>query len=159
MATAVVAASARASRVTGAPALEEPWRSLRSAYHSLRQRWAAVLAQFDLSVSEYVVLDVCARGSAKASDVARAIGITPAGGTDAIDRLEARRLVRRVADPNDRRAVLVSLTSTGRRRYGETKTAVRAILNDLDSAMTAEERRALAVGLTALVRALPRGPA
>lgn len=159
MATAGVVTSRRTSQIPAVPALEEPWHSLRSAYHSLRQRWAAALAGFDLSVSEYVVLDLCTRGPAKASEVARAIGVTPAGATDVIDRLERRHLVRRVADPDDRRAVRVLLTPLGGRSYRETKTAVRTMLHALGEAMTDTERRALTVGLTALVRALPRGPA
>jgi len=149
------AVRAKVSRRLG-PGLEEPWRSLHSAYHALRLRGRVVLGQFDLSVSEFAVLDLCARAPAKASQIAREVGVTPAGATDVIDRLEERRLVRRVADPTDRRAVLVSLAALGLRRHRETRAAVRSMLDEVDRAMTPAERRALALGMAALLRALPR---
>ena len=115
-----------------------------------------MLGRFDVSVSEFAVLDLCARAPAKASQIAREVGVTPAGATDVIDRLEERRLVRRVADPTDRRAVLVALTALGLRRNRETRTAVSSMLREVDRAMTPAERRALALGIAALLRTLSR---
>jgi len=39
--------------------------------------------------------------------------LSSAGVTSRIDRLERRRFVRRLADPNDRRGVLIELTDEG----------------------------------------------
>ena len=139
--------------------LDEPWLSLRQAYHSLRQRWGELLTRVDLSLSEYGVLELCARSPARASEVARAIGITPAGATDVIDRLERRRFVRRIADPTDRRAVRVELTDAGVRIHREVIVARRSVLQEIDRAMPESERRSLVLGLTALVRALSEDPA
>ena len=118
-----------------------------------------MLSGSNLSLSEYGVLQLCARAPAKASEVAQAIGITPAGATDVIDRLEKRRFVRRVAHPTDRRAVLVQLTATGARVHRESRAARMAVLHDIDRALTETERRALLLGLTALLRAMPQEPA
>ncbi|MGA7923718.1 MAG: MarR family transcriptional regulator, partial [Thermoplasmata archaeon] len=134
--------------------LEPPWPNLREAYFLLRERWSRNFEQLGLSFSDYVVLDLCARGLARASDVARAIGITAAGATDVIDRLEGRRLVRRVADPKDRRAVHIRLTAAGQRLYRAARLSNRATKKGLDDAMSVAERRALTSGLIALTRAL-----
>ena len=137
---------------------DEVWGPLREAYRLLRQRWATSLGRLDLSLSEYGLLELCTRAPARASEVARAIGITPAGATDVIDRLEGRQVIRRAADPEDRRAVLVRLTPRGRRLYREAKGTRRAFFEGLLAELTLEERRSLFVGLTALVRAVPREP-
>ena len=100
---------------------------------------------------------MCDPAPARATEVARQIGITPAGATDLIDRMEERRLVLRSADPRDRRAVLVRLAPSGVRRYRETKAAVRSILRELDDTLTDRERAALVRGVTALARALAEG--
>lgn len=134
--------------------LEPPWPNLREAYFLLRERWTENLEELGLSFSDYLVLDLCARGSARASDVGRAIGITAAGATDVIDRLEGRRLVRRVAHPNDRRSVHIRLTPAGRRRYRAARMSNRATKRALDQAMSDLERQALTKGLMALTRAL-----
>jgi DNA-binding MarR family transcriptional regulator len=136
--------------------LEPPWQTLREANFLLRARWSQELARFSLSYSDYVVLELCRRGPARASDVARALGLTAAGATDALDRLEQRRLVRRSADPADRRAVRIRSTAAGRRLLRQANSVKRATLRYLNEAMSPEERRALSSGLGALTRALRR---
>jgi DNA-binding MarR family transcriptional regulator len=139
--------------------VEEPFQRLREAMFLMRSRWRRELEQFDLTYSDYLVLAVCARGPARASEVARALGVTPAATTDALDRLERRTLVRRSPDPKDRRGVRIRLTPAGSRLVRQTRTAKRATMRYLRDAMSATEREALAVGLGALTRALrqPRG--
>jgi DNA-binding MarR family transcriptional regulator len=138
--------------------LAMPWQILREAYFLLRARWTDQLAVCDLSVSEYVVLELCAQSSARASEVASAVGITAAGGTDVIDRLETRQLVRRATDPRDRRAVRIQLTPAGRRLFQKAGAMKRATLLHLERAMTVREREALTSGLAALARALRKRP-
>jgi DNA-binding MarR family transcriptional regulator len=150
-----LSASPRAAGTAASPS-ELPWPFLREAYFLFRERWAEHLRRFDLSLSDYLVLELCAQDPAKASEVARFVGLTAAGATDLIDRLESRRLVHRVAHPNDRRVVLIRLTSTGQRLYREARSSTRATLRQLNGAMSAEERRALTAGLVALGRALRR---
>jgi DNA-binding MarR family transcriptional regulator len=135
---------------------ETPWQELREASFLLRARWGEQLGRLDLSVSEFVVLELCGRGPARASEVARVLGLTPAGATDALDRLEARRLVRRVADATDRRAVQVVLTPAGQRLRRKGRSAKDSTLRYLDQTMSRAERRALSEGLQALTRALRR---
>jgi len=134
----------------------EPWLSLFETYYALREQLSDRLTPYGLSFSEYAVLAQCDRSPTRASDVARAAGLTPAGGTDILDRLERRRLVLRSVHPSDRRAILVRLTAEGRRAYRESRRGLRRLVRAVDRKMTDEERRALRVGLQSLTRALPR---
>ncbi len=137
---------------------DSPWHTLREANFLLRSRWTLELGRFGLSYSDYVALEICGRAAARASDVARALGLTAQGATDAIDRLEARGLVRRVSDRLDRRAVRIRLTPAGRRLRRQTHSAKRATLRYLNGAMSPADRRALFQGLGALTRALRTSP-
>lgn len=55
-----------------------------------------------------------------AGAIAAATGLTPAATTALIDRLEVRGLVRREADPKDRRRVLVAQTEASHRLVADT---------------------------------------
>ncbi len=67
----------------------------------------------------------------------RGLMLSSAGVTSRIDRLERRGLVRRLADPDDRRGVIVELTDQGRDVVDEAVAAVtisdRQLLERLDS--------------------------
>jgi DNA-binding MarR family transcriptional regulator len=66
----------------------------------------------------------------------RGLMLSSAGVTSRIDRLERRGLVRRLADPDDRRGVIVELTDQGREVVDEAVAAVaisdRQLLERLD---------------------------
>ena len=134
------------------PGQDETWAYLRTAYHELRRRRMQFLRELGLSWSEYHVVQACAGAPAKPSEIAESVGLTPAGVTDVLDRLEQRRLVRRASHPKDRRAVLVELTRAGERLYGETRSALQTEARELSGALTPEEREALITGLGALLR-------
>jgi DNA-binding MarR family transcriptional regulator len=51
------------------------------------------------------------------SDLARSVVLSKSGLTTLVDRLEDRGLLRRVADPDDRRAIRITLTERGRARF------------------------------------------
>jgi DNA-binding MarR family transcriptional regulator len=147
-------------RIADGPKLlsaETPWENLREAHFLLRVRFQQELGRFDMSVPDFMLLDRCGKGPARAAEVARALGLTAAGTTDALDRLEERRLVRRTVDPRDRRAVQVVLTPAGRRALKRAHSAKEATLRYLDRELSHDERRALTEGLVALTRALRRG--
>jgi DNA-binding MarR family transcriptional regulator len=68
----------------------------------------AIAAKIGLSASDTKTLDVLLRqGPCTAGELARHTGLTTASVTSLIDRLEAKHLVRRVADAADRRRVIV----------------------------------------------------
>ncbi|HTZ62124.1 MAG TPA: MarR family transcriptional regulator [Thermoplasmata archaeon] len=119
---------------------------------AFKRRQRAVLEQAGLSYSEWTGLHISAQGGARAREVAESIGLTSAGITDLVDRLEARRLVRRAPDPDDRRAIRIELTEAGRRLHTETRrTSLLAFARILGS-LSAGEYAALVKGLRAFAR-------
>jgi DNA-binding MarR family transcriptional regulator len=68
--------------------------------------------------------------------------------TQLVDRLEADGLVRRQADPNDRRARLATLTAAGRRACREGSRVQEAAERSLLGKLSASESRQLAELLT-----------
>lgn len=70
----------------------------------------AVGRRYDLNAADRRCLGLVAEGPRSAGDIAAQTALTPASVTTLIDRLEARKLVRRRADAADRRKVLVEAT-------------------------------------------------
>lgn len=69
-----------------------------------------------LSHGEYKLLlqlSVAPSGRRSAGDLSRALMLSTGGMTNRLDRLEGAKLIRRVADPDDRRGVLVELSPAG----------------------------------------------
>jgi DNA-binding MarR family transcriptional regulator len=68
----------------------------------------------ELSNARYNVMRaVLNRGPERMSRIAAAVGISPRSLTDLVDALANDGYLRRVADPHDRRSVLVELTTSG----------------------------------------------
>ncbi|MEO5628788.1 MAG: MarR family transcriptional regulator [Thermomonas sp.] len=68
----------------------------------------------DLTFSQYITLKKLATGTAGVTDLARTAELNPGAMTRLLDKLEAKGLVAREADPDDRRALHISLTDSGR---------------------------------------------
>ena len=83
---------------------------------------ANVASLLDLHPTDYKVLGVLVRaGPLSAGEIARWSGLAAASATNLIDRLEQKGFVRRVADPTDRRRVMVEAV-------GERLTTARSLL-------------------------------
>jgi DNA-binding MarR family transcriptional regulator len=82
----------------------------------VRQMSMQALAQWDIAPSHARALGVLTRhGDIRLSELSEHLRIAPRTATEVVDALEDRGYVRRHADPDDRRAILVSLTDEGRR--------------------------------------------
>jgi DNA-binding MarR family transcriptional regulator len=132
--------------------LDDLGELLRENYIIIKRRQQAFLRSQGLSISEWSALQWCAGGAVRGGELAEAIGLTSAGVTDLADRLEARGLVRRLRDPDDRRAVRIELTEAGRRFQVEKRRKVAALLRELTAQLSSDEIRALSLGLHALNR-------
>jgi DNA-binding MarR family transcriptional regulator len=80
--------------------------------------WARMAVELDalghnLTFSQYITLKKLATGNASVTDLARAAEVNPGAMTRLLDKLEARGLIVRVADPSDRRALDIRLTDAG----------------------------------------------
>ncbi len=73
----------------------------------------------DLTLSQFITLKKLHAGVANASELAQAAELNPGAMTRLLDRLEAAGLVRREADPCDRRALRIVLTDRGRAIWPE----------------------------------------
>ena len=96
----------------------------------------AVAAQFGLNRTDLRCLGILyRRGRVTAGELAEESGLTPGAITTVLDRMERGGYANRVADPTDRRRVLVTSTAAtrelGARMYGEVELAGRAQLEPL----------------------------
>jgi DNA-binding MarR family transcriptional regulator len=101
----------------------------------LRQATEA-LAPLDLELFEYDVLSALRRQGRPfglpATGLAKETGLSSGAMTNRIDKLEERGLVSRKADKSDRRAVIVSLTTEGKRTIDD---AIQLRLDAADEGM------------------------
>lgn len=77
------------------------------------------------------MLGLLAGGDERASVLAHRMAVSRPTVTALVDSLFERGFVTREADPDDRRAVTVSLTPAGRAAVGEAGAALRATLDDV----------------------------
>ena len=80
----------------------------------LREKSAETLAPWDITPAHLRALRTLNRhGTMRLSELSERLEIAPRTATEVVDALQARDLVRRRADPADRRATLVEVTDHG----------------------------------------------
>jgi DNA-binding MarR family transcriptional regulator len=112
----------------------------------LYERVGEALARVDLSYPKYEVLKHLDDAGEPLSLGFLAEGQSCARSniTQLIDRLEAEGLVRRVADPEDRRSVRAEITEAGVTRAMEGKTQMDLVLAEFAASFSGPERLELA---------------
>ena len=134
---------------TGATEIQEllaQWRRLMAAS---RPHWRAV----DLTFTQLRALSVLSRRQPlRMSDLADELQISLASASALVDRMARNGLVSRHSDPDDRRTVLVDLSSRGRHLIERLERGSAEHFGRLIEQMTSEERAALATALRAFVR-------
>ncbi len=86
------------------------------------------LAKFDISAAQLIVLASLANQEAgSASVLCKSISYDPGAMTRMIDRLQQKGLVRRVPNPDDRRAMNLEITAAGRALYPQLLAAKEAV--------------------------------
>jgi DNA-binding MarR family transcriptional regulator len=137
-------------------------RVSRLARHLDRARRAAFAAH-GLEAWEFDVLSALRRQGApyqlSPGALLRATLVTSGTMTNRIDRLEARGLVRRQLDPQDKRGVLVELTSDGMRRVDAAVAALLERERELLAGLAADQQKELAGLLRVLLAPFDTGPA
>ena len=97
------------------PAGDEPLsEALLAVARQLREKSAETLAPWDITPAQLRALRTLARHETmRLSGLSDHLQVAPRTATEVVDALLARDLVRRRADPGDRRATLVEVTEHG----------------------------------------------
>ncbi|HEY5850545.1 MAG TPA: MarR family transcriptional regulator [Lysobacter sp.] len=88
------------------------FRQVRDAMWT-RMELELATAGHELTFSQYIALKLLSFGPAGVTDLARAAELNPGAMTRLLDKLEARGIVARTADPTDRRGINIHLTDAG----------------------------------------------
>ena len=88
----------------------------RQARDAMWARMEAELARsgHELNFSQFITIKTLANSTTSVTELARAAYLHPGAMTRLLDKLEARGILERVADPNDRRALHIHLTDAGK---------------------------------------------
>lgn len=116
------------------------------------------LADLDVSTGEWAVLSELAKADESAaltpSQLAAAANVAPSSMTHRLDRMEARGLVSREMDRQNRTRVLVRLTDAGWQLYAATIRESNLVEEDLMAGLTDRQVRELAGLLEKLLAGL-----
>ncbi|NUS38002.1 MAG: MarR family transcriptional regulator [Lysobacter sp.] len=88
------------------------FRQVRDSMWAQMERELAA-AGHALNFSQFITIKTLAGGNASVTELARAAYLHPGAMTRLLDKLEARGILERVADPADRRVLHVHLTPVG----------------------------------------------
>lgn len=150
-----VAASPRTRSIElGDPLADQMWESFLQQSVRLRRRLVAPLERCGLLLTDYQALALSSEHTTSPTEIAGRLGVTAAGATEVIDRLEAKGYIRRMAHPTDRRSTRVEITPAGRGQYRTAHRACREVLNHVSDQMSPTGRSALSSGIADLQEAL-----
>jgi DNA-binding MarR family transcriptional regulator len=126
-----------------------PAESLGDAFGAVARRLRAAsmtaFAAYDVTPSQVRAIRVLsAHGGVRSKELADHLKIAPRSATEVVDALEAKGLVRRSPDPDDRRAVVVALTDRGRELSEEVRRARGVETEKMFGRLTRADRDELA---------------
>jgi len=130
------------------------WLVLMRAYRTLERYARCSIEPSGLGLSDFAILELLLhRGRQPVNAIGRRVDLTSGAITSAVDRLEARGLVVRIADTEDRRTRFVSLTPKGTARIREVFGAHKQAMEGVITILTKAERETL----INLIKKLGRG--
>ena len=115
------------------------FRQTRDAMWSRMARELAD-AGHELTFSQYIAIKKLAIGTASVTDLARAADLNPGAMTRVLDQLEAKGLLRRVADPDDRRALRIELDASAQALMPEIRRCGERVLAHAQQGLTPAEQ-------------------
>lgn len=129
----------------------QQYRMIHDIYVLLDDGDRRVLRSFNLSTSQFSVLMLLDEGEGwRLTDLSDRLLFDKSTITRIIDRLEQAGLVRRIADPADRRVQRVVLTKLGLEQRDEARTAHERSLERRMAVLDADEQRHLCALLAKL---------
>lgn len=90
---------------------------------------------FDTDKSLFQLIKFSKDQSVRMSDISKHFNVSKPAATQSVERLEKKGLVYRTTSPDDRRVVLVKLTSEGEKYYEETKTGIISVFESIVAKM------------------------
>lgn len=126
--------------------------SLLHAAHALEDRLESALNSVGLSTAKFSVLSELVRSNEalSLSELANRLSCVRSNMTQLVDRLEVDGLVKRVADPNDRRGVRAEITRAGVEKQRLGSDQVEQLETKLEEWVADSDRAALTRMLSAL---------
>ncbi len=120
------------------------WLVLMKAQRTLARHAKRSIEGLELCFSDFVILELLLhRGPQPVNAIGRRIELTSGAITTAVDRLEARGLVERTHDAQDRRVRTVSLTKEGQSQITAAFEQHKRSMNRAASGLTSGERASL----------------
>jgi DNA-binding MarR family transcriptional regulator len=133
-------------------------RLCEAAERIMRDKFNPLFAEAGLQPGEFDVLATLRRSGdpcmLSPTQLYEAMMISSGGMTNRLDRLERAGLIERRPDPNDRRGLLISLTTRGRQTIDDTITRHVANEEKILSALTIAEQKKLNAMLKTLIAGL-----
>ena len=126
--------------------------SLLHAAHALEDKLEEALGAVGLSTAKFSVLSELVKSGepVSLSDLASRLSCVRSNMTQLVDRLESEGLVRRVADPKDRRGVRAEITDAGRVKQQAGSVQVEEVETHLEESVAESDRIALGRMLSAI---------
>jgi len=124
---------------------------LLDAARVLQERVDQAFESVGLSAAKYMALEQLSRagGDMSLSELAECRRCVRSNITQLIDRLETDGLVKRIDDPQDRRAVRAELTKLGVSKFEAGTEAIRRVQSELAAQVPREEQSSFLRALTA----------
>lgn len=129
------------------------WIALSRALGSIEERLCEQVESHGLTLTEFAVLEALLhKGALPIGEIGDRVLLASSSMTYVIDKLEDRGLLRRRRSEEDRRALLAELTPEGREKIDTAFPEHAALIRDLTSELTMEEKRRTASVLKRLGR-------
>lgn len=120
---------------------------MQRVWNQMRTLSPPAQSDVELSFTQGRAVVILSQGQKRMGEVASLLGISLSSATKVIDRLVSKGLVKRSADPDDRRLVLCALTKAGQKHMEDywnlTLTGTRAVAEMLDAEQLREVIKAL----------------
>ena len=121
--------------------------ALVQTMHVLQDLYAETSRPLGLTPQQAHLLCVLLAGPLGMTELSRILSIERSSLTSMVDRLERRDLVTRIADPKDRRACQIELTTPGRALADDAHNAFTSRIDALTTHLTPTARRTLTTTL------------
>lgn len=109
--------------------------------------WNAIEAELqslDVTAAQFVVFNSIAQGRGRTiGEFCRLLGYDSGAMTRLLDRIEKKGLIRRVANPDDRRSFLIELTPESKALFPQAQRKVRTVFKRLLAGFSEEHAAAL----------------